>query len=196
MALTSLRNLYLTELRDIYDAEERLLQHLPLLAEASFLPELREAFNTHLAQTKMQAERLQQIFEKLGADPSGNPCKTMSGLIAECADVMTQEKSADPGVFDAALIGAAQKIEHLEIASYGCARTYAELLGEEDAAKLLQVSLEEEGETDRLLTRIAMRVNLEAAQATEKGSPGAAPPEPPPQPPSIIGELAQVRENE
>jgi ferritin-like metal-binding protein YciE len=169
MKLDSFRNLYIEELRDLYDAEHQLLKGLPAIAESAVLPELKAAFADHIEQTKTHVERLESIFDGLGEDPLGNPCKTMTGLIAECNDLIKEERKADPGVLDAALIAAMQKIEHFEIAGYGCARTFAEILRERDAAKLLQQSLDEEGETNRMLNGLAMRsVNVEAIEATDQ----------------------------
>jgi ferritin-like metal-binding protein YciE len=167
MKLDSFKQLYIEELRDLYDAEKQLLHGLPAIAEAAVLPELRQAFADHIEQTKTHVERLETIFAKLQVDPVGNPSKTMMGLIDECNDLIREETTADPGVLDAALIAATQKIEHFEIAGYGCARTFAEILGEREAAGLLQKSLDEEGSSNKLLNALALRsVNLEAVEAT------------------------------
>jgi len=172
MKLDSFKNLYIEELRDLYDAEHQLLKELPAIAEAAVLPELQEAFSSHIEQTKTHVQRLESIFASLGTEPWGNPCKTMTGLIAECNDLIREEHRADPGVLDAALIAATPKIEHFEIAGYGCTRTFAEILGETEAAKLLQQSLDEEGDTNKLLNSLALRsVNLEAIEATNPHSP-------------------------
>jgi ferritin-like metal-binding protein YciE len=172
MKLDSFKHLCIGELRELYDAEQQLLKGLPAIAEAAFLPELQNAFANHIEQTKTHVQRLERILETLGTEPGGNPCKTMTGLIAECNDLIQEEHEADPGVLDAALIAATQKIEHFEIAGYGCARTFAEILGEKAAAQLLQHSLDEEGETNKLLNSLALRsVNVEAAQATDPESP-------------------------
>ncbi len=171
MKLDSFKDLYIEELRDLYDAEHQLLKGLPAVAEAAVLPELKQAFASHIEQTKTHIERLENIFQSLGTNPGGNPCKTMTGLLAECNDLIKEERKADPGVLDAALIAATQKIEHFEIAGYGCTRTFAEILGEQDAAKLLQLSLTEEGETNKLLNSLALRsVNPEAVEATDPES--------------------------
>ncbi len=169
MKLDSFKHLYIEELRDLYDAETQLLKALALVAESAILPELKNAFARHLEQTQTHVDRLGNIFAALGTEPTGNPCKTMTGLIAECNDLLKEERWADPGVLDAALIAAAQKIEHFEIAGYGCARTFAEILGERDAARILQQTLDDEAEMDRLLTSLAMRsVNVEAVAATDQ----------------------------
>jgi ferritin-like metal-binding protein YciE len=162
MALGSLHDLYLNELRDLYSAENQIVKALPKMAKAASSSELQQGFLEHLEQTKGHVERLERIFEKLDARAKGKKCKAMEGLIEEGKEIMN-EGSESP-VLDAALIGAAQRVEHYEIASYGCARTYARLLGDEDAANLLQQTLDEEGETDKKLTQLAESViNLEAA---------------------------------
>lgn len=168
MKLDSFKHLYIEELRDLYDAERQLLKGLPAIADAAVLPDLRQDFANHIEQTKLHVQRLEGIFDRLGVDPAGNPCKTMTGLIAECNDLVQEEPQADPGVLDAALIAAMQKIEHFEIAGYGCTRTFAEILGQKEAARLLQQSLDEESETNELLNSIALRsVNPEAVEATD-----------------------------
>ena len=169
MKLNSFKNLLIEELRDIYDAEQQLVKALPKLAETAVLPELKQAFVDHLEQTEAHVQRLESIFVQLNENPGGNPCKTMTGLIAEAEDLIKEEKDADPGVLEAALIGAAQKVEHFEIAAYGCARTYATILGLDNIANVLQQTLDEEGETNKLLNSIALQsVNPEAADATSE----------------------------
>jgi ferritin-like metal-binding protein YciE len=166
MKMRSLQDLFVEELRDLYSAENQILKALPKMAKAATSDELRSAFEEHLEQTRVHVERLDQIFERLGARAKGKKCKAMEGLIEEGKEVM--KEAEDPMVLDAALIGAAQRVEHYEIAGYGCARTYARLLGEEEAADLLQETLNEEGETDEKLTEIAeSTINVEAAQAEE-----------------------------
>jgi ferritin-like metal-binding protein YciE len=168
MKLNSFKDLYIEELRDLYDAEHQLLKGLPAVAEAAVLPDLKRALAEHLEQTSAQIQRLETIFKTLQIDPRGNPCHTMVGLVDECNDLIREEATADPGVLDAALIAATQKIEHFEIAGYGCARTFAAILGEKEAAAILQRSLDEEGEMNKLLNCLAMRsVNVEAVQATD-----------------------------
>lgn len=167
MKLDSFKHLLIEELRDIYDAETQLVHALPLLAETAVLPELKATFVDHLEQTEQHIARLEDIFRFFDESPLGNPCKTMTGLIGECQDLIDEQKKADPGILEAALIGAAQKIEHWEIAAYGCARTYAEILRLPDVARLLQDTLDEEGVANRKLNEIAMQsVNPEAADAT------------------------------
>ena len=162
MKLEALETLYVEELRDIYNAENQLLKALPKMAKTASSPELKQAFEDHLEQTREHVERLEEIFEKLEKKPSGKTCKAMKGLIEEGSEIMEEE--GEEHVLDAGLIAAAQKVEHYEIASYGTVRTWAELLGEEDAAELLQQTLDEEGETDKRLTELAEEiVNVEAA---------------------------------
>lgn len=169
MKLNSFKNLLIEELRDIYDAEQQLVSALPKMAEAAVLPELKQAFVDHLEETETHIKRLERIFLEFKESPEGNPCKTMTGLIAEAEDLIKEEKKADPGVLEAALIGAAQKVEHFEIAAYGCARTYATILGFDHIAEQLQETLDEEGATNKLLNSIALQsVNPEAADATSE----------------------------
>ena len=166
MALGSLHELYVTELRDLYNAEKQLLKALPKMARAASDPTLAAAFEEHLGVTETQVDRLDRIFKQLGERPTGKKCVAMEGLIEEGKELL--EKDAEPAVLDAALIAAAQKVEHYEIAGYGCVRTYARLLGYEDAAELLQETLDEEGETDKKLTELAESViNVEAEEEGE-----------------------------
>jgi len=168
MKLQSLHDLYVEELKDLYSAESQLIKALPKMAKAASNESLREAFGEHLDVTKQQLERLEQIFEGLGKSPKGKKCVAMEGLIEEGSELIAQKKDIDPEVLDAALIGAAQKVEHYEIAGYGTVRTYAKLLGEDDAAELLQETLNEEAETDEKLTALAeSEINLEAAAESE-----------------------------
>jgi ferritin-like metal-binding protein YciE len=167
MKLATLRELYVKELRDLYSAENQLIKALPKMAKAASSPDLKAAFQEHLEQTKGQLERLETIFEKLEVSPKGKKCKAMEGLIEEGKE-LTQE-DVEPDVLDAGLIAAAQKVEHYEIATYGCVRTYAKLMGEDDAAELLQETLNEEGETDEKLTELAETgINVEAMEEEEE----------------------------
>jgi ferritin-like metal-binding protein YciE len=160
----TLHDLYLNELRDLYSAETQLLEALPKMAEAASSSELRRVLSMHLEQTEGHVQRLEEIFEALGDEPSGETCKAMQGLIAEGEEYV--KAGGDGDVRDAGVIGAAQKVEHYEIAGYGTARTLATRLGESEAADKLQATLEEEGEADRKLTEIAeSEVNPEAAVA-------------------------------
>jgi ferritin-like metal-binding protein YciE len=161
MEIDSLRKLYVEELKDIYSAEKQLLQALPRMAKKTKNQELRKGFEMHVEQTRMQLERLDKIFEALGKSSRGKKCKGMEGLIEEGKEMMQEDM--EPEVLDAALISAAQKVEHYEIASYGTVRTYANLLGEKDHVRLLQQTLDEEGEMDKQLTRLAeSQINVEA----------------------------------
>lgn len=162
-SLNSLSDLYLHTLRDLYDAEGQIADALPKLASAAQHPELQQAFESHLAQTKEQRRRIEQICEALGKSPRGETCKGIAGVLDEGREIL--KMSGEPDVKDAALIAAAQRVEHYEIAGYGCAKTYARLLGREQDVRLLQQSENEEGETDQLLTRLAERVvNRDAIQ--------------------------------
>ena len=161
MKLNSLQTLYVDELRDLYNAENQLLKALPKMAKAASSPELQQAFEEHLNQTQEHVDRLEEIFDKLGQSPKGKKCKAMEGLIEEGSEILEEE--GDPSVIDAGIIAAAQKVEHYEIASYGTVRAFANMLGEEDAAELLQQTLDEEGEADKHLTELAEEiVNVEA----------------------------------
>jgi ferritin-like metal-binding protein YciE len=151
--LASLRDLFVAELKDVYSAENQILKALPKMAKAASSPELRAAFEEHLEQTRGHVERLDQIFEALGASPKGKKCKAMEGLLEQGKEML--EAEADPAVRDAGMIACAQRVEHYEIAAYGCARTYARLLSDEKSAKLLEETLHEEEETDKTLTQIA-----------------------------------------
>jgi ferritin-like metal-binding protein YciE len=153
MKLNSLHDLYVSELKDLYDAEHRIVKALPKMAEAASSPELRTAFQQHLEQTKTQVNRLEQIFQMLNETPKGQKCKGIEGIIDEGEDMMDEDAPA--AVCDAALIASAQKVEHYEISAYGSARTFAHRLGFEDQARLLDQTLQEEGETDKRLTRLA-----------------------------------------
>ena len=166
MKLGSLQDLYVDEIRDLYNAENQLLKALPKMAKAASHPDLQAAFEEHLEQTKVQVTRLEEICEGLGISPKGKKCKAMEGLVEEGSEFI--EASGEPAVKDAALIAAAQKVEHYEMAGYGCARTFAELLGHSEAAELLQTTLDEEGDTDKKLTDLAESIiNVEASQTEE-----------------------------
>lgn len=163
--LKNLNDLFIEQLQDLYSAEVQLVKALPKMAKAANDDMLREAFEEHLDQTKVHVERLESIFERLDENPKGKACKAMKGLVEE-GDEMIEEK-AEPAVKDAGLIAAAQRLEHYEIASYGCVRTYAELLGDLESAQILQTTLDEEGETDKRLNDLAGTLNLEAETADE-----------------------------
>ncbi|MGH7481966.1 MAG: ferritin-like domain-containing protein [Longimicrobiales bacterium] len=163
MKFDSMEKLYVHELKDLYSAEQQILKALPKMEKAASNPTLRSAFEKHRKVTEKQVERLEKIFSGLEHRPSGQKCKGMEGVLEEGNDVI-KEGVADE-VRDAALISAAQRVEHYEIAGYGSARTYANVLGRADDARLLQQTLDEEGETDKELTRLAEGiVNREAAR--------------------------------
>ena len=161
MELKTLKDLYIQELKDLYSAEKQIVKALPKMIKATKHPELKAAFKTHLHQTTEHARRLEQICTELGVTPRGKKCVGMEGLIEEGSALINEEPDDD--VLDAGLISAAQHVEHYEMAGYGTVRTYARQLGYESQAQLLQQTLDEEGETDHLLTDLAeSRINLEA----------------------------------
>jgi ferritin-like metal-binding protein YciE len=167
MKLDTLKKLYVEELRDVYNAEQQLVKALPKMAKAASSDELREAFETHLDETKGHVERLEQIFEGLDETPKGKTCQAMKGLIEEGSEIL-DEKGED-SVLDAGIIAAAQKVEHYEMATYGTLRTWADLLNQDEAADLLQETLDEEGEADKKLNELAEEiVNPEALLEGEK----------------------------
>ena len=153
MKLATLKDLYIHELKDLYSAEKQLVKALPKMAKAATNPELKAGFETHLEETKIHVQRLEEVLSAAGASTRGPKCKGMEGLLEEGASLIEEE--ADPEVLDAGLICAAQKVEHYEIAGYGCVRTYAQLLGDKAGLKLLQTTLDEEGATDKKLTALA-----------------------------------------
>ncbi|MDB5292320.1 MAG: ferritin-like protein [Phycisphaerales bacterium] len=163
MQLHDLQDLYVDQLRDLYSAENQLVKALPKMVKAASNEQLSESFEQHLEQTRGHVDRLKQVFDKLGKKPTGKVCKAMQGLIEEAKETM--EEDADPEVLDAGLIAAAQRVEHYEIAGYGTVRSFAKLLGDNAAARLLQQTLDEEGETDKKLSRLAeTTINVEAAR--------------------------------
>ena len=164
--LSSLDDLLVHELQDIYHAEGQILKALPRMTKAATNQDLKAAFEEHRVETEGQVKRLEQVFKLLGHPVKGKKCEGMAGLIEEGTTVM--EEDADPAVMDAALIAAAQKIEHYEIASYGCVCTYAEMLGFDEAHELLGQNLDEEENTDEKLTALAETViNIEAEEGSE-----------------------------
>lgn len=163
MKLETLHDLFVDELKDLYNAEHQILKALPKMTKAATSPELSAAFEEHNEVTEVQVQRLEKIFKTLKTSPKGKKCKAMEGLLEEGKELMSED--ADPSVMDAALIAAAQRVEHYEMAGYGCVRTYAKLLGYKEAAALLQKTLDEEGEADKSLTKLAETViNAEALQ--------------------------------
>lgn len=165
MTKDSLEELYVEELKDLYNAEKQLTKALPKMAKAADSEELSTAFQEHLEQTKGHVERLEQIFEMMGQKPGNKKCLGMEGLVKEGAEIMGEDYSED--VMDAALISAAQRVEHYEIAGYGTVVAYAELLGEQEHVDLLREILEEEKETDQKLTELSEEINLEAEEGEE-----------------------------
>lgn len=164
MARESLQELYVEQLKDLHSAEQQILKALPKMVQKASHPELRKAFEEHLQVTRKQNQRLERLFEELGERAGGHTCKGMEGLIEEGEEAM--KKHSDSDVLDAALIGSAQRVEHYEIAGYGCARTYASMLGLDQHATVLQQTLDEEGETDHRLTDLAEQVvNIDALKA-------------------------------
>lgn len=152
MALESLQDLFLNELKDIYNAEKQIVRALPRMAKAAEAPELAQAFTKHLRETEGHVQRLERIFKSLDQPARGKTCKGMQGLLEEGKEILEEEGA--PEVIDAALISAAQRVEHYEIAAYGCLRTYAQLLGLGDADRLLEQTLKEEEATDKALTAL------------------------------------------
>jgi ferritin-like metal-binding protein YciE len=151
-ATNPLEELLQDELKDLYSAENQIIKALPKMIKGAESPELKRAFERHLEETRRQVERLNQIGEELGMKMTGKKCKGMEGLIEEGKEMLAE---LDEENMDAGLIGAAQKVEHYEIAGYGTARTHADLLGLKKVAKLLQLTLDEEGATDKKLTALA-----------------------------------------
>jgi len=161
--LETLTDLYIDELKDLYSAENQILKALPKMAQAASNPQLQAAFSKHLEQTQGQVERLKKIAANMRRRLHGKKCVAMEGLLKEGDELMHED--AEPAVLDAGLIAAAQRVEHYEIAGYGCVRTYAKLLGDEEAVSLLQETLNEEGQTDQALTKLAESViNVEAGK--------------------------------
>jgi len=166
MKLDTLQTLYVDELRDLYNAENQLLKALPKMAKAASSEELKDAFEKHLEQTKTHVERLEEVFEEIGEKPKGKTCKAMKGLIEEGSEILHED--GEESVIDAGIIVAAQKVEHYEIASYGSVRTFAQLLGKDRSAELLQTTLDEESGANELLNTLAEDiVNPEALMEPE-----------------------------
>ena len=163
-SFNSFDDLFTHQLKDVYDAEHQLTEALPKMADAATSSDLKNAFNTHLMETREQIKRLDQVFQLLGKNPERETCPAMKGLVKEGQETISA--SGDPQVKDAALIASAQRAEHYEIAAYGTLRTLAQTVGRQDVASLLQQTLDEEGNADKKLTRIAeSHVNSEASQA-------------------------------
>ncbi|MFZ0803961.1 MAG: ferritin-like domain-containing protein [Terriglobales bacterium] len=158
MKIESLRDLYAEQLQGLYDAEHQLIKALPKMAKAASSEDLRTAFEDHLAKTREHAQRIETIFGRMGLKTRGKKCQAMEGLVKECGAVMKQVM--EDGLKDAALIAAAQRVEHYEIAGYGCVRAHATTLGDDVAAAFLAQTLDEEEEADKTLNRIARGLNL------------------------------------
>ena len=172
MKLESLRDLFIDELKDLYSAENQLLKALPKMAKGATSPELKDAFEKHLEQTTGHVERLEELFQQLDESPKGKICHGMKGLIEEGSEILKED--GEGSVLDAGIIVAAQKVEHYEIASYGSVRTFANLLGKDEEAKLLQSTLDEESETNEILNGLAESVvNPEAAIETQLADAGS-----------------------
>jgi ferritin-like metal-binding protein YciE len=163
MKLNSLHDLFIDEMKDLYSAETQLVQALPKMAKAASSPELQQAFQHHLEETREHVRRIEEIFSEFNASPKGKKCVGMEGLIKEGKELMTME--GQPEVIDAGLIGAAQRVEHYEIAGYGTARAHAEQMGHTQAINFLKQTLNEEEAADEKLTQIATSmVNLQASR--------------------------------
>jgi ferritin-like metal-binding protein YciE len=158
-----LRHLYIDELKDLYSAENQLVKALPKMAKAATSPDLKAGFEEHLEQTRGHVARLETIFKGLDESPKGKKCKGMEGLITEGSEMIDEDP--EPEELDAGLISAAQRVEHYEMAGYGCVATYANLLGEDEAVRLLRETLDEEKETDKKLTKLSEHINIEAADS-------------------------------
>jgi ferritin-like metal-binding protein YciE len=171
---SSLQDLYLDELKDLYNAETQLVKALPKMAKAASNDQLRAAFQEHLRETSEHVSRLEQIFEQLGEKATGKKCLGMEGLVKEGSETMKEDYSEE--VKDAAIIGAAQRVEHYEMAGYGTVRAFAELLGETEHVSLLEKTLEEEKQADEKLTQLAEEINAKAAegQEVEEGQPAGS----------------------
>jgi ferritin-like metal-binding protein YciE len=166
MKIESLRDLYLEQLQDLYNAEQQLIKALPKMAKAASSTELQTAFEEHLEKTKGHAQRIETIFEQMGEKTKGKKCKAMEGLVKEGGEVIEEDMTDE--LKDAALIAAAQRVEHYEIAGYGCVRAYATKLGDKAAANLLAQTLEEEKEADSALNGIAEELNLEIPAESDR----------------------------
>jgi len=162
MQMQDLQDLFVHKLQDLYDAEQQITKALPQMMQQVQNPQLKQGMEQHLQQTEQQIQRLEQIMEQLGVQPGGEQCAGMQGLIQEGQKLLKEQ--GNPEVLEAGIIAAQQAIEHYEIAGYGTARTYAQLLQNEQAAQLLQQTLDEESQTDEKLTQIAKKINVQALQ--------------------------------
>jgi len=161
MEMETLKDLYVEELKDLYSAENQIVKALPKMIKAATHNELKQAFTTHLKETEIHVKRIEQVCDDLGVSPKGKKCVGMEGLLKEGSELIKEKP--EPDVLDAGLIAAAQHVEHYEMAGYGCCRTYARQLGFESQAEMLQATLDEEGNADKILTEIAeATINVEA----------------------------------
>lgn len=163
MSIDNLQQLFVTQLRDLYDGEDQIIETLPKLIDKANSPELKSALQEHLEITRRQKTSLEQIFNSLGQKPSGESCKGMKGIIKEGDDLVSEAN--DPAVRDASIIAAAQRVEHYEIAGYGTVRTYAQQLGKQNLATMLEQILQEEKDADVQLSELSNRINIEARAA-------------------------------
>jgi len=167
MGTKTLKDVYVDELRDLYSAEQQLIKALPKMAKAATSEELRKGFEEHLEQTKGHASRLEQILQGLGETVKGKKCKGMEGIVAEGGEVLSEDYQG--AVMDAAIVTAAQRVEHYEIAAYGSVHAFAILMGETEAADLLEQTLEEEKETDEKLSELSAEINSQAFEPSTSG---------------------------
>lgn len=168
MTLETLYSLYVEQLQDLHSAETQIVKALPKLVKAATTPELRATFESHLAETEEQVQRLDQILKELGESSKGKKCVAMQGILKEAQELFKEK--ADPDVLNAGLISAAQRVEHYEMAAYGSVRTYARQLGYTKATRLLQLTLDEEGDADDKLTQLALSwVNMQAPSGSGNG---------------------------
>ncbi|MCI0423154.1 MAG: ferritin-like domain-containing protein [Acidobacteria bacterium] len=173
MHIASLKQLYIEELSDLYDAESQILKTLPKMIKTASSLGLRKGFTQHLEETKTHLERLDQLFDDMGGRPKTRKCKGMRAILEEGEEILNSGAHAE--LLDAAIIAAAQRVEHYEIAGYGCVRAYAGLLGDNDAAEMLQVTLDEEKMTDHTLTELAKQINFQALEANREPGTTLAP---------------------
>jgi len=173
MHFASLKQLYIEDLNELYDCESQILKALPRFIKRSSSLGLRKAFTQHLQETKTHLERLDQLFDDMGGRPRSRKCQAVRAILEQGDEVLDGE--ARENLLDAAIIGVAQRMEHYEIAAYGCVRTYAGLMGNGDSAELLQATLDEEKTTDNTLTGLAKQINLQAFEVSKAETTGLAP---------------------
>ena len=172
MEMETLKDLYVEELKDLYSAENQIIKALPKMIKAASHDELKQAFTRHLKETEIHVQRLEEVCDELGVSPKGKKCVGMEGLLKEGSELIKEKPS--PEALDAGLISAAQHVEHYEMAGYGTVRTYARQLGYDAQSELLQRTLDEEGETDHLLTALAeSSINLDAEDGGDESEKAA-----------------------